>query len=473
VRDLSATTESDIINQPLSKSFPEPDYTKLFEDGIINQQGAIFMKFLYDNIPAKPRNAWKVKLWAKKVQTAIDQVKSIVTGDFFKDTDFNEKLQKLQDTAGTWLLREYDTHDKVMKAFNFPENPVNLGNYEIKKYWGREGVTIKNGKFFLSEHPTVEKAVEKLKEILEENKDKKGKKETVFNVFQDRKTKDIFIGKRGATDTVRLVEGFKTAKEAQTYLDGNREAVNAMWEALKVIPEERRLTNRPRIGVDYRKGKNISSEDFGKKFGFRGVEFGNWVDSKERQTHVNEAYDALMDLATVLNVEPEALSLASELGFAFGARGSGNALAHYEPVKVVINLTKKKGAGSLAHEWWHALDNYFSRSRGDKSKFLTEMPIQKNVIVDGKAAKDTSIRKEMVDAFYGVIDAIRKSGIPERSGKIDATRSKSYWGTDVEMTARSFENFVINKLAETDQLNDYLANFLDMEEWGASSRVGL
>ena len=51
---------------------------------------------------------------------------------------------------------------------------------------------------------------------------------------------------------------------------------------------------------------------------------------------------------------PRALSLNVSLGLAFGARGRGwkNApLAHYEPVKVVVNLTKNKGAGSLAHEW--------------------------------------------------------------------------------------------------------------------------
>lgn len=46
------------------------------------------------------------------------------------------------------------------------------------------------------------------------------------------------------------------------------------------------------------------------------------------------------------------------LGIAFGARGRGRALAHYESALHVINLTKLKGAGSLAHEWGHALDAY-------------------------------------------------------------------------------------------------------------------
>ena len=77
---------------------------------------------------------------------------------------------------------------------------------------------------------------------------------------------------------------------------------------------------------------------------------------------MNKAYDALIDMAEILNLPPRAISLNGSLGLAFGSRerGGKNApLAHYEPVKVVINLTKKNGAGSLAHEWFHALDNYF------------------------------------------------------------------------------------------------------------------
>ena len=32
--------------------------------------------------------------------------------------------------------------------------------------------------------------------------------------------------------------------------------------------------------------------------------------------------------------------------------------------RLVINLTKTRGAGTFAHEWFHALDNYFQRKRG-------------------------------------------------------------------------------------------------------------
>lgn len=125
------------------------------------------------------------------------------------------------------------------------------------------------------------------------------------------------------------------------------------------LPERPHLDKIERTGRDVRDKRNITSDDFVKDFGFRGVEFGNWVASDERQKSVNLAYEALHDLASILNVPVRALSLDGHLGLAFGARGSGKFAAHYEPGKLVINLTKMSGAGSLAHEWGHAFDHYF------------------------------------------------------------------------------------------------------------------
>ena len=62
----------------------------------------------------------------------------------------------------------------------------------------------------------------------------------------------------------------------------------------------------------------------------------------------------------------QSLGLNGELSLAFGARGQGlsGARAHYERDYGVINLTKMSGAGSLGHEWFHALDHYFARQDG-------------------------------------------------------------------------------------------------------------
>ncbi|NIF40076.1 hypothetical protein F3J14_04005 [Burkholderia sp. Tr-862] len=109
---------------------------------------------------------------------------------------------------------------------------------------------------------------------------------------------------------------------------------------------------------DERGGRDIKPDDFLETFGFRACEFGNWLPDIERQDVLNRAYDSLSTLARVLGVPKTFLSLGGTLALAFGSRGVGRALAHYEPARKVINLTRLKGAGALAHEFFHALDDY-------------------------------------------------------------------------------------------------------------------
>ena len=81
------------------------------------------------------------------------------------------------------------------------------------------------------------------------------------------------------------------------------------------MPAHRRATNTPRVGIDHRDGGDVSAEQFADAFGFRGVQFGNYVEGGRRQGDLNEAYDALMDLAGVIGVPARALSLNGELAF--------------------------------------------------------------------------------------------------------------------------------------------------------------
>ena len=135
-----------------------------------------------------------------------------------------------------------------------------------------------------------------------------------------------------------------------------------------LIPEQ--LKEIRRIGNPVREN-NIVGEDFLNDFKIKGGEFGNWLNDKDRQASMNFAYEAFKDLALALNIQDSDIGLNNNLSIAFGARGSGSALAHYEPLREVINLTKMKGAGSLAHEFFHALDDRIGKELGS-NKFITE-----------------------------------------------------------------------------------------------------
>lgn len=131
------------------------------------------------------------------------------------------------------------------------------------------------------------------------------------------------------------------------------------------------LEHVQRVGEDWRGGRDMSADAILQYFGFRAVEFGNWLPQDERQSVLNMAFDSLCDLAHALALPPKALSLEGDLAIAFGSRGTGGrraALAHFEPSRMAMNLTRMKGAGTLAHEWLHALDFYL----GDKKGYASE-----------------------------------------------------------------------------------------------------
>lgn len=232
---------------------------------------------------------------------------------------------------------------------------------------------------------------------------------------------------------------------------------------------------------DYRGGKDVSAEDFRQKFGFRGVEFGNWVTGGERQTHVNLAYDSLMDFAEVLGIPPKAVSLGGRLGLAFGSRGRGRHAAHFEPTNDVINLTRTSGDGSVAHEWGHAFD-YLLRKLPKSKGLLNSV----NVTLNSKYDIDKAISK--LDSFLRgnlTYTNSRKAGRIENARKFlkyhadnpSHTRFKlaglaldkgrgDYWGKSEELWARSFESWVFDELEKDGHSSPYLVN-----EWVAEGHV--
>lgn len=140
----------------------------------------------------------------------------------------------------------------------------------------------------------------------------------------------------------------------------------------KASATPKQLKRVERAGLpDVRNGRDIVGEDFLKDFGIRGGEFGNWMSEKDAQASLNMAYEAFCDFADVLSIPLSSVSFGGRLAIAFGARGQGSAVAHYEPLREVINITKMKGAGSLGHEMFHALDDIIAKKLGLK-KMMTE-----------------------------------------------------------------------------------------------------
>lgn len=509
-------SDDELASLPLSKIWPITD-VNLIE----NKTAAAIAWTARDEIPSKPRKPYALKVWVGKVKILRD-IGRIVS----KALEVNPELmlQKLKDAqlgqfkSKVALLEaiDRDAWKRIGKVEEYPNAYSYVDGVKQIKPMVRidvDGVTT------TYEASSVADVIDNVNEKLGKEKQEK---RMAFEVRGSSKG-GYFINKKGDKNYTKL-KTFDSSKEAFEFLRNNYDEVVAAWDATKdrlnvKESDVRNKENRPRTGEDYRKGKDVSSEEFATTFGFRGIQFGEWVKQggkdNDRQGALNAAYDALMDLANIINVPPKALSLEGTLGLSFGARGKGSAAAHFEPGNLVINLTKTQGAGTLAHEWFHALDNYFSRKRGGE-KSMAEVksqqayregnyitykpePLYIHKVMGGKGVtaatlkrrqeqnptasylkqenwiKDPKhpegVRPEVEQRFADLVDALNTSPMKQRARSIDGVKegTDGYWSRIIELGARAFENYVIHKMQLNGYDNDYLANVVRVDSFNRDS----
>jgi hypothetical protein len=486
-------SDDDIAKLPLSKIWPKQDIEKI-EDVFV----AAVAQATRDAVPTKPRTSYAVAAWVKKVKIARSLAGMVLDGTVTKD-NFKAKLAEIPGLKNFYskvtLLESIDRAQwkRIGEVAEYPDAYwYDDSNNKIPSPTVR--VSIDGKSISYKDSLSVADVIEKVNEALGvETEDKKMQ-------FEVRGREGSYgINKKGDKE-YRKLKTFATAKEAFAFIKDNYTDLVAAWDGVKEKDnvkksDVRGATNRPRTGADHRQGKDVTAEEFQEAFGFRGGQFGNWVkqgnNAKDRQWMLNNAYDALMDLANIVGIPPKAISLNGSLGMSFGARGSGSASAHFEPGNLIINLTKTKGAGSLAHEWFHALDNYFQRKRKDsvsfdnKNNFITYSPEAyyenpKGTRIPAKLfeaakrgekglyvrnfdewTKVEGVRPQVEAQFDALVKALNDSPMTKRAAMIDAGKADGYWSRIVERAARSFENYTIAKMAEQGYHNDYLANVTD------------
>ena len=509
-------SDEELATLPLSKIWPAEEIDKIDSKVV-----AAFAFAARSEIPPKPRKKYKLASWIGKVKS-LRSIVSEISGT--EDT-----AAKILDRLKGWrVIPHFGAKVALLNAIE-RDNWKRIGSvaehpdaytYTDGKQVGAPYVSVDvdgNYEAFRGAK-SVADVVEKVEALLgAEQKSKRMQ----FDVRGSGNS--FFINKKGDREYRRL-KTFSTAKEAFEYIKNDYDALVQAWEDVKERDnvskrDVRGEDNRPRTGKDWRNGEDVTPEQFSDVFGFRGVEFGNWVGQgdgdKGRQGMLNQAFDALSDLADILGIPSRAVSLNGTLGLAFGSRGKGRASAHFEPSRVVINLTKTRGAGSLAHEWFHALDNYFSRQRegevaiSSKSlnaqeayrtqNFITYRPEPMYVRADGNTSSrltkaklqryreqapgskyydesawriDPShpegVRQQVERAFAELVETLDASPMAQRSKGLDK-EPDGYWSRIIERGARAFENYIISKMAQGGYDNDYLANVRSIEDFPRSS----
>lgn len=191
-------------------------------------------------------------------------------------------------------------------------------------------------------------------------------------------------------------------------------------------------------------GKLRGESDFLSTLGMRGVQFGNYLSQNDRQLAENRAYASFCNLAKALDIANKDVSFSGKLGLAFGARGNGGAnapVAHYEPMENVINITKKRGAGSLGHEWIHALMYNSADVR------------PQDLLQSLKHNPDGTFTKFYMDALT-LDKKYRKEG--------------GYWHSDDELIARAGAAYIKDKCTALGIHDVYLSGHADGRSDGVS-----
>lgn len=214
-----------------------------------------------------------------------------------------------------------------------------------------------------------------------------------------------------------------------------------------------------------------------KYFTIRGFEFGNWLSQEDRWNYFVGATVSLYDLADITGLSPQQMGLSGLLSLAFGARGSGRAIAHFEPRRVAINLTRYSreaskskedaeerflidgGIGALGHEWGHALDFYlgYFETKNPSSTWATNIlfqrlhPAGENRYTLKDRSKLSNIESAFLDLMLAIMFEEQEKGVYRRSEYYDdmfqrvekgGNKFGDYWIDPKEVFARAFEVFL-------------------------------
>lgn len=236
------------------------------------------------------------------------------------------------------------------------------------------------------------------------------------------------------------------------------------------------------------------------QYKFKGLEFGNWVNQHRRIDFCLNLYTALYDLNKVLKFNNN-IGINKTISIAYGARGSKGALAHFEPVNNVINLSRdrrvdkinvdffgnkttpfnlrpqqyqsaknefrehRSGYGSFAHEYGHALDyimaekytNRFTALSGGRVNLVN--PNYGTAYFTFDMALNTGyspLEIKFRECFEPLLFKNKKPTSFYLGVYALALKQGTYWSRLNEIWARVFEIYVAYKLSKQGIVNKFL-----------------
>lgn len=235
---------------------------------------------------------------------------------------------------------------------------------------------------------------------------------------------------------------------------------------------EKKMISRAKLGANrssfkpelIEKGDNARLEQVQELFGLKIIDFGEQTSLLYRQAALDLTLESLADLSILLGVHPSQIGLTMNrhdyqgnlslfIGMEQTEMTSSDTLGQYHGTENLIQLADRRGNGSLAHEFAHALDLYL----GAEVFKTPEMYATARFVQTGNSTPVPEL-SELLNAMLYRPDG-RPSEYLQKSLEWDrrtGQMGKLYWSSAPEMFARAFACFVHDKMDEKGISNTFL-----------------
>lgn len=442
-------TKNTLTNVNLKSLWPEPNWLDMIKDGIdINVVSVLYV--FYKNIRPSPRpkcKRYSDEKWAYHFEKTIFQLKSIF-----------ENFRNIQNLN--------DLKDKFCELNGLSKN-INLLGIEQKLPFYACGKGLSKRKY--SSPFELSNKDKQLVKWLPTLNWPENKLATKANMFPYETNNGQWV----------LAKYNKTRyqwKNDDVYQ--NRDAAISEFIKRFTLGTQNNKPYNPqkKVNLSYQEGllnKNVLPEDIIDEFGFRTIQFGRSMSDNQRQLWLNNAYHALNVFADVIGVKNKKWLGLEGVALAFGARGHGKAMAHYEPKLRAINMTFKNGEGCFVHEWFHALDHKMGTVFKHKKKYYATQ-ISHRYIPEHWKNLELGEHYEILKSFWDFrLHGCNQSSFINQARALACQKGgRKYWSKIIEVYARSFEAYIQDKLEKLGldcpwlvsgtKENDYDANYSKM-----------
>lgn len=284
-----------------------------------------------------------------------------------------------------------------------------------------------------------------------------------------KKRKPGKVAKKKKAGLGKVVDHGKVAPRGKSDIYWKRQGIEVVFK-----PNDPKVRSGMKIPETYDYSNIRFIENYYK---LSGIEFGNWLSQQDRINYLSGLGLALFDLHKVLKFNPEQISIKGKISVAFGARGRGKAVAHFEPGTFAINLTRysrpKKlksrpvdfnrvdliladgGVGSFAHEYGHALDYYGGLYIEKGDTFTLSGDDNTDIRPNEALMKKNSLRGLMEKLIYKICWKAPHTRSNYYTRLVNATNRKYYFQRN-EIFARAFEAYIHFKLEKSKFKNTFL-----------------